>query len=244
MDSSLHPPAPDPAQPAAASADASGDDEGTPLTDEMPLLALRDACRAIARASPTAEAPRASDTPLFSSLLREALMLKSEDSTGGAGSGDGSSEVISTLGGGDKLDDKEVVDLLTRLIAADELLDGCCEDGWVGDQGSRDKTEKDAFPSEGDIGDLFGLMFGSRRGGGGGGSTGGDGDGDDNTSKPTIFSINDVTDLGKLLPAARRRVCQYPFRENDIVWICKVSLLGGQPKVFFMPARLCPFPLP
>lgn len=226
MENSPHPSAPsDPAEAAAASADASGDNEGTPLTDEMPLLALRDACRAIVRASPNAEAPRASDTPLFSSLLREALLLQPESIAGSAGSGDGGSEEICTLGGGDKLDNKEVVDLLTRLIAADELLDGCCEDGWVGDQGSRDKTEKDAFPSEGDIGDLFGLMFGSRRGGGGGGGSGGDGDGDgdDNTSKPTIFSINDVTDLGKLLPAAPRRVCQYPFRENDIVWICKVS---------------------
>lgn len=183
-----------------------GDTGEEPPTIDLTFLALRDACQSNDGPSHQKHLPAlASDTPLFASILRAVLLQQGEEKRE------------------KKLEDLAhatpgVFPVLTRLLAADEALAGC----------SSSATRFDVSNASSSAAGAAGLLQHRRRGSlSPATSTAGSHVLDQRPTHPMapvkIASISTLADVQqKLLPAnTPRRVCQYAFLKNDIVWICK-----------------------
>lgn len=226
-----------------------------PLTLDLPPLTLRDAAtRAMSPQASAGRTSRPSDTPLFDTILRVALLQEDRhDATSSVEEGEegqipSAADSAWTKELSEKMTDKEVSPVLTRLLAADAVLysessEGKSGGGEGGGGGSCQVSLKGASSSAidaggegggggGSVASFFRLIrrgtsgSGGGRSGGSGGVGGGGSSGGFSSEPPSLtVSICDVSDVGKLLPAAPRRVCQYAFQQNDIVWICKVGYM-------------------
>lgn len=178
-----------------------------PPTIDLTFLALRDACQN--DEAPSQHLPAlASETPMFASILRAVLLQQQGKEERDKQLGD---LAHATPG---------VFPVLTRLLAADEALAGC----------SAARVDV-SNPSSSSTAGAAGLLLRQQQ---------------SDSLPPTasaavgshevdhrltarvmapskIASISNLADVQqKLLPAnTPRRVCQYAFLKNDIVWICK-----------------------
>lgn len=150
-----------------------------------------------------------------------------------------------------RLGSKQVCPVLTRLWSADEVLGSVEADGRPSDGDAGSKSAAVAASGQGKAGEailhqqypnVVGGAFafhgrrstaavydGRFRGGASFSPTAsppsafasGSNSWSGADSQQQLLSITEVVHVKKLLPAAPRRVCQYAFRKNDIVWICK-----------------------
>ncbi|CAB1102462.1 unnamed protein product [Ectocarpus sp. CCAP 1310/34] len=206
---------------------------------DLTFLALRDASRQGGNSSssgPSATATattvpqpastscyRPSETPLFGSILRAVLLQQQA----GEGGGEQQQSLVHMTPG--------VFPVLTRLLAADEVCQPALavaadraataegagrQQRQPGDHQLRLQQLESAHQSRSSPTPKDPLVASSRaqqddiQGGGGGG---------DVSHSNNLISISSLSDVQqKLLPAdTPRRVCQYAFLKNDIVWICK-----------------------
>lgn len=190
-------------------------------TVDLPLLALQDACREMRDNSNNdhhadninnRRAPVPSDTPLFASILRNVL-LQEEGSP---------AERAARAAAGwrhqqQRLQDNQVFRVLTRLLSADEVLAGtlttpssATDTSYTSTSGNRHVLGPfgTAPVDAAEAGAVLAMATPSR------GLTVAGGDGQEEIDK-------DAEQLKGLLAQAPRRVCQYAFLKNDIVWICK-----------------------
>lgn len=177
-----------------------------PPTIDLTFLALRDACQ---RGDiPSQHLPAlASETPLFASILRAVLLQQGKEER---------EKKLEDLA----LTTPEIFPVLTRLLAADEALAEC---GAAGFDVSTDTAAGSSATGAGAAG-LLQQQIDSPP------PTKGTSSSREVDHRPTrssapfkIASISSLSDVQhKLLPAnTPRRVCQYAFLKNDIVWICK-----------------------
>lgn len=173
-----------------------------PPTIDLTLLALRDASQNEGPAQQHLPA-LASETPLFASILRAVLLQQGEEEK------DKKLEDLAPAAPG-------VFPVLTHLLAADEALAGCsaarvdvsdtrsAASGAAGLLRDGDSLPPAAIPTMSDeVGYRPARSVGPPK-----------------IKIPSISTLADVQQ--KLLPAnTPRRVCQYAFLKNDIVWICK-----------------------
>jgi len=179
--------------------DAAGE---VPLAVDLTFLALRDAC-----SRPVPSLP--SETPQFESILRDVLLQQGEEER---------ERQLEHLGDAAA---PGVFPVLTRLLAADEALANCggassssiAAGGRVVDVSDTRPQQEQRQRQRGDS-----LPIAAT----GGAAIAGTSHGYDRVAS-RIISISSLADVRqKLLPAdTPRRVCQYAFLKNDIVWICK-----------------------
>lgn len=184
-----------------------------PPTIDLTFLALRDACQNDEGPTQHLPAPLASETPLFASILRAVLLQQ------------GKEEKVR------QLEDLAhatpgVFPVLTRLLAADEALAGCSSGA------ARRVDVSNPRSSAAAAGTAAGLLQQQQQGDSLplAASTAAAASSHEVDHRPArsmapfkIASISNLADVQqKLLPAnTPRRVCQYAFLKNDIVWICK-----------------------
>lgn len=184
-----------------------GDAGEEPPTIDLTFLALRDACQRPSQQQQQQQLPAlASDTPLFSSILRAVLLQE------------GKEEREKKLGGLAHAT-PGVFPVLTRLLAADEALAG----GGAARVDVSNTTSSPAAGAAGLLQESASLPPTTTSTTGATASH----EADRRVTGPArpfkIASISTLADVQqKLLPAnTPRRVCQYAFLKNDIVWICK-----------------------
>lgn len=186
-----------------------------PPTIDLTFLALRDACQNGERTSQQHLPALASDTPLFASILRSVLLQQGKEEE----EKEKRLEDLAHVTPG-------ALSMLTRLLAADEALAECSAAAAAAASSRVDVSNTSSSAT----GAAAGLLLLQKS----------------DSLPPTttsaarsheidhrpayspapskIVSISTVSDIQqKLLPAnTPRRVCQYAFLKNDIVWICKV----------------------
>ena len=210
---------------------ARGNASEEPPTIDLTFLALRDACQhddvGPSQQQQQQDLPTlASETPLFGSILRAMLLQQ-----------------------GKKEREKRLEDLahatpaagvfpvLTRLLAADEALAGCSSSNSRGSGAARVDVSNASSSAAGAAGLLLQQQQQQRQqqqqqqqqrdspppATGAAGSHEVDHQATRAVAPSKIAIISNLADVQqKLLPAnTPRRVCQYAFLKNDIVWICK-----------------------
>ncbi|CAM9996518.1 unnamed protein product, partial [Ectocarpus fasciculatus] len=226
--------------------------DASPVSVDLTFLALRDASQQRGNSSsssssnssstpsatatatkttvpqPESSSCRASETPLFGSILRAVLLQQQQ---AGEGGGEQQESLVRTTPG--------VFPVLTRLLAADEVCqpalaaaaDRAATAGGAGKQQRRQpghhqlrlqqlESAHQPRPSATPKDALVGSSRAQHDDAQGGGGSGGGGVPHNNNLLVSISSLSDIQQ--KLLPAdTPRRVCQYAFLKNDIVWICK-----------------------
>lgn len=193
---------------------------GAVSTVDLPLLAMRDACLDGTKAEDGAPATPSSTT-LFTNVLRGVLLQpdrEAQDTAKAEGWDEGNR--VSKL-----MPDWQVFRVLNRLLSADEVL----ARGMA-------ITNPHAFLT-GDASSAGSIRGGSNITGAGlvavasaamGGNSSSQADIDRSRGVgATAAALRahggevEVHQLITILKRAPRRVCQYAFRRNDIVWICK-----------------------
>lgn len=183
-----------------------------PVVD-LPLLALQDACLDGADAARTETRPIPSSTARFASVLRTVLLQPDPNSADIIQASWQEGSRVSKL-----MSDKQVFRILNGLLSADEVLArapkkpdsrSTITSEGLSAEATRDKLEgRTAFEHDEDLSGGINVNPSGSEG-----------------SSAALVESGDEVDvriLSAMLTQAPRRVCQYAFRKNDIVWICKV----------------------